>query len=502
MTSTEHTERILGSARLSRDDETSVSIKGQRDELGDLVRYRNGVLVAITEDSDVSGGLSPFDRPGLGPWLTDPDLVAQWDTLACAKLDRLCRNVLHFATLIEWARQHGKNIVLKDLGVDLRTPAGELVANVMVAMARFELQRISERQQTSKRIRRESAAWSSGNPPYGYVTERRGALLHLVADEQETLGLVADRSVWSEAGLYRQMAARAILGESAGSIAASLGWTATRVIDTLRNPTYAGYVMTRTVTGTDASGKRKHSQRKLTYVTDDEGAKIRHDAPLIQVDDWQRLQDALDSRQLTRSHTATVRLLSGVAECGACGQTLTYQQTGTRAAALRHGSGDRCPAGDVHLYPAEPAEELFTALLLESQGDRRLTREIVTGEDLSDVIRELGERLQAVEDSIVTGDMPAGTGARILARLEAELADAVERNGVSRQAVELEDTFRDAWARAAVAERNSFLTGRGVRAVVSGEKRGRNITVTSELGTLPTLAKYWAQPDELDDEAA
>ena len=49
------------------------------------------------------------------------------------------------------------------------------------------------------------------------------------------------------------------------------------------------------------------------------------------------------------------------------------------------------------------------------------------------MIRELSERLSAVEDAIVSGDMPAATGARILARLEAELASAAERNGVNRQ---------------------------------------------------------------------
>ena len=133
---------------------------------------------------------------------------------------------------------------------------------------------------------------------------------------------------------------------------------------------------------------------------------------------------------------------------------------------------------------------------------RRLTREIVTGEDLTDVIRELTERLAAVEDSIVSGDMPAASGAKILTRLEAELADATERNGVNRETVQLEDTFTDAWARATVAERNHFLVGRGVRAVVSGAKRGKNVTVTSELGDLPTLAKFWAQPADEDDEAA
>ena len=75
-----------------------------------------------------------------------------------------------------------------------------------------------------------------------------------------------------------------------------------------------------------------------------------------------------------------MRLLSNVAECARVRPDAPpTAQTGTRPAALRHGAGDRCPSGDVHLYPAAPAEEQFTELLLETQGERRLTREIVTG---------------------------------------------------------------------------------------------------------------------------
>ena len=315
MTSSQHTERILGAARLSRDSDTSTSVASQREGIGSVVTYRGGQLVTITEDSDVSGGLSPFDRPGLGPWLTDADLIGQWDTLVVSKLDRLSRSLVDFAMLIKWAEKHGKNIVSKAESIDLTMLACRLMAKIIILFAEFERERISERHLEGKSYRRQSAAWSSGNPPFGYSVERRGSMLYLVPG--------------ADAGAYRDMAARAMKGDSAGSIGADLGWTTLRVIDVLRNPVYCGYVVTREVLGTDDSGKRQHSKH-WTYVTDDEGAKVRHDAPLISVDDWQRLQTALDSRRITRAHSATVRLLSSVAECGNCGQTLSYRQTGTR----------------------------------------------------------------------------------------------------------------------------------------------------------------------------
>ena len=42
-------------------------------------------VIAVTEDV-VSGRSDPFKRDGLGPWLTRPELVAQWDLLVVSKL--------------------------------------------------------------------------------------------------------------------------------------------------------------------------------------------------------------------------------------------------------------------------------------------------------------------------------------------------------------------------------------------------------------------------------
>jgi DNA invertase Pin-like site-specific DNA recombinase len=67
------------------------------------------------------------------------------DVLVVAKLDRLSRSVADFAALLDKAQRGGWGLVVLDLGVDTTTPAGELVANVMAAVAQWERRAIGVR---------------------------------------------------------------------------------------------------------------------------------------------------------------------------------------------------------------------------------------------------------------------------------------------------------------------------------------------------------------------
>jgi DNA invertase Pin-like site-specific DNA recombinase len=66
--------------------------------------------------------------------------------LICAKVDRLGRSAADVAGLVEQAHKQGWRLIALDIGLDLGTPAGELVANALGMAARFEWRRISERQ--------------------------------------------------------------------------------------------------------------------------------------------------------------------------------------------------------------------------------------------------------------------------------------------------------------------------------------------------------------------
>jgi DNA invertase Pin-like site-specific DNA recombinase len=83
-------------------------------------------------------------RPALASAL-DEVSAGRAGTLIVAKLDRLSRSLLDFATLMERAQREGWNLVALDLGIDLSTPAGEFLASVMASAAQWERRIIGPR---------------------------------------------------------------------------------------------------------------------------------------------------------------------------------------------------------------------------------------------------------------------------------------------------------------------------------------------------------------------
>lgn len=69
----------------------------------------------------------------------------QGDGLMVAKLDRLSRSIVNAANIIEAAQAQGWSLVVLDLGVDLTTAAGRMMAMNLVNFAQYERELISER---------------------------------------------------------------------------------------------------------------------------------------------------------------------------------------------------------------------------------------------------------------------------------------------------------------------------------------------------------------------
>lgn len=65
--------------------------------------------------------------------------------LIVAKLDRLSRSLLDFAGITGQAHREGWSVVALDIGVDTSTVNGELVANIIMALAQWERQIIGQR---------------------------------------------------------------------------------------------------------------------------------------------------------------------------------------------------------------------------------------------------------------------------------------------------------------------------------------------------------------------
>lgn len=107
---------VLGAARESvvGDESTSMprqiqSIERWAAERTDYTGKRHHI-VKITEDPDTSGAMSPFNRPGLGPYLRRP-LLDTWKVLVVPSLDRLTRSLDDFLDIWTLLETEGKGLV-------------------------------------------------------------------------------------------------------------------------------------------------------------------------------------------------------------------------------------------------------------------------------------------------------------------------------------------------------------------------------------------------------
>ena len=147
------TSRVVGYCRVSTAEQadSGLGLEAQRRAIRLECERRGWELVAVEEDAGVSGKVT--SRPGLQRAL-DACQRGESDGLVVAKLDRLSRSVQHAAQLLAEAEREGWALVALDLGVDLSTPSGEVMAHVLAAIAQFERRLIGQRTRDALAVRK------------------------------------------------------------------------------------------------------------------------------------------------------------------------------------------------------------------------------------------------------------------------------------------------------------------------------------------------------------
>lgn len=143
---------VVGYVRVSTDEQgqRGVGLQAQRRAIQDECERRGWTLERVEEDV-LSG--KTLNRPGLRSAL-ESCRNGDVDGILVAKLDRLSRSVLDFAKVLEEARRRGFNVSVLDLGLDLSTPQGELVGNVIASVAQWERRIIGERTREALAVKR------------------------------------------------------------------------------------------------------------------------------------------------------------------------------------------------------------------------------------------------------------------------------------------------------------------------------------------------------------
>ena len=130
----------------------------------DAITAAVGEPDAVFRDEGISG--SSAKRPGLHAAL---DALAEGDTLAVAKRDRLARDVMLSGWIEKEVKRRGARIVsAAGEGTEADDPASRLMRTMIDAFAQYEREIIGERIKAALAVKRDRGEKTGGDVPFGY----------------------------------------------------------------------------------------------------------------------------------------------------------------------------------------------------------------------------------------------------------------------------------------------------------------------------------------------
>lgn len=163
----------------------------QREECVRLVDYKRWDLVEVDghpSADDIS--ISAYGEKERPAWLRCLRMIEDGDidVLVAWHLDRLTRNMSDLETLIVLCEKHNVSIATATGDIDLTNDTGRMVARILAAVARQEVERKAARQKLAHVQRRaEGRPWSAvkmlGYSPTGEVIEEEAAAIRQAMQE-------------------------------------------------------------------------------------------------------------------------------------------------------------------------------------------------------------------------------------------------------------------------------------------------------------------------------
>ncbi len=471
-----------------------VSHIAQREAGMKWVAEHGHTVVGTIQDLGVSASINPFERPDLGPWLTE-EKSHEWDALVFSKLDRLFRSTRDCVKFAEWAEQHAKMLVFAEDSLTLnyrvdrdRTSLDGMMAELFVYLGSFfaqlELNRFKSRALDGHRVLRQTDRWAAGVPPLGFKVadhpSGKGKGLERDTDGYRLLHGMADKLLdgWSFTRIAAWLNETGAQTNKARAGDKAAMWSIATVMDALTSPRTQGLKMHRGQT-----------------VLDGDGSPIVMAKPTFDAAKWQRIQDAAAlRRQSQRVPTQTVNPMLGVGFCGCtgchrcaealrrsgsevCGRALAqhFRPKSNGAGATRsYRCGRKCSRV---FLPAETGDELLEQTFLDRWGDTKVTRRVfVPGEDHSHELEDVEAIIARLRRESDAGLLTTPDDERIwLERLKTQTALRDELAAKPARAagwavVETDQTYREVWAS---EDRRQLLVDKGVRFVLHPSPRGK-----------------------------
>lgn len=493
-----NTLRVLGRLRLSVASDESTSIERQREMITSWADARKHKVVGWAEDTDVSGSVDPFDTPQLGNWLKNrPE---EFDVIACWKLDRISRSAIRLNGLIGWCLEHDKTIAsCSDESIDIGTPVGRLIANVIGFLAEGELEAMRERQRSSRRKLREAARWAGGKPPYGYRIVARGHGKNLEIDPHAypVIRRIVDEVMQGRpvAQICNDLNRDGVVSPADHHRVCDSGededtgspWRTWPMKHMLTSPTLVGHVHLAGVTARDGRGD----------------PVLMCDQPLVTADERELILHELSrAEQLPRERKESAALI-GMVSCWFCETPLTSTRQGKVLAGgeRRRYNYYRCPLNCSPLIPMESADEEVIKLIEDAFGGEELTKRVwVPGNSNETALKAAVAAFE--ELTALAGTLTSKTAKdRLQAQLEALDSQIADLESKPIREGRYEDrptgqTYLGAWEEATTQEARRDLMKRIGVDVRLGVHEGKLLRAPITLGSnLPPLTQKSPPPE-------
>jgi len=374
--------RLVLAARLSQLAKGQTGLDTQDEDARAWAAAHGHTIVAATPDR-ISGRVSPFNRPKLGPWLTDPKRMALYDGILVSKIDRLTRKTDW--DIRQWAEDHGKRILVVSPELEWPPPQGEagtatrIIWDNLVNLAAGEWENTSTRYRRMQRALRDQAFFV-GKPPYGYH------IVQVDGTEHKTLELDPVTSA-----IARGMARRYLDGESLRQISE---WLTASAIPAPQPP------KARTGNGwTDQAVRRILRNVAMTGRIQVKGRTYMRVEPLISADDHKSILQIMATRPSHRGKRAKETALgTGILYCPN-GHPM-YRIQGRKVPSVPDGLYyycRECPKGARLLVPLAKTDEALTDTIMAHKDEPHFILEFIPGaydyqdeiEQVRDSIREL-----------------------------------------------------------------------------------------------------------------
>ena len=441
-------------ARISSDDATSTSVAGQVAACEKLAASKGWQVTDTFVDRNVSGGRKVAQRPGLSA-LLDAAEGGVVDAVCVYSIDRLARSTGVFAELADRLQDAGAPVAVVREAIDLSTPEGRLMGELLAVLASFERTLITARVESARERHMADGRFYAAGVPFGWKVAAKsdgpGVVLALDPEPAEKLQAIAALVIGGQS-----------VPAAVRAIDPSINSDSVRRL--FRSPIVAG-----------------HSVLRGTVLTGVDGLpRVVHE-PLLPPAERHALLAALDTRAAgdRPDGLGDVRLLNAlsIVRCGVCGSAMALNRSRRRRAAgsfvnVVYNCRRSCVA-----IKADALEEFVSGSFLDAVGhfavvERDSFADDATA-DAAAALLEVSARRESIAQLVAEGLLPIDDARSQLAVLAATAAEH-EVNAVPHVAdTDAGETYADRWCRSTVDERKRMLAAALVAVVVHKGQPGR-----------------------------